>query len=302
MRPSWLLALSLAFAAGVVQADGLNRSPIPHPRPVVLTIVPAAIAPIASNDAPTLRPRPRPAVVASIDPATAEPPAAVVVLAADAIAPTLHPKPRPQELATDGEPRRRKGLGALFNAGAVRTQPGAESVLPKKGSVCGDRAIRGEAIAPIVGKIRGCGVPDAVRVTSVDGVKLSMAATIDCPTAIALKQWVHEALKPAFGRTKVVALQVAGHYVCRPRNNVRGNKISEHGHGKAIDISGITLADGSTVTVAGNWRRGNGKPMKVAYKAACGIFGTTLGPGSDGYHEDHMHFDTASYRSGAYCR
>ena len=46
----------------------------------------------------------------------------------------------------------------------------------------------------------------------------------------------------------------------------------------------------------------NDKAIRKAQKAACGIFGTTLGPGSDGYHEDHLHFDTASYRNGSYCR
>ena len=41
--------------------------------------------------------------------------------------------------------------------------------------------------------------------------------------------------------------------------------------------------------------------MRAAHRAACGIFGTTLGPGSDGYHEDHLHFDTVS-RGSPYCR
>ena len=40
----------------------------------------------------------------------------------------------------------------------------------------------------------------------------------------------------------------------------------------------------------------------LAGAVLAGIFGTTLGPGSDGYHEDHMHFDTAHQRGGAYCR
>jgi hypothetical protein len=38
------------------------------------------------------------------------------------------------------------------------------------------------------------------------------------------------------------------------------------------------------------------------HRAACGTFGTTLGPGSDGMHEDHFHYDTARHRNGAYCR
>jgi len=42
--------------------------------------------------------------------------------------------------------------------------------------------------------------------------------------------------------------------------------------------------------------------LKAMHRAACGIFGTTLGPGSDRYHENHFHYDTARHRSGPYCR
>ena len=58
------------------------------------------------------------------------------------------------------------------------------------------------------------------------------------------------------------------------------------------------VASGKVIRVLG----GFDKTMRKAHKGACGIFGTTLGPGSDGYHEDHLHFDTAAHRSGAYCR
>jgi hypothetical protein len=113
---------------------------------------------------------------------------------------------------------------------------------------------------------------------------------------------VREALKPAFGRKDVVGLQVAASYACRPRNNVKGAPISEHGRGKAIDISAILLEGGRSVSVLEDWRGASGKPMVKAYRAACGTFGTTLGPDSDRYHRNHMHFDTASQRNGPYCR
>jgi hypothetical protein len=169
---------------------------------------------------------------------------------------------------------------------------------PKKGSVCGDPSIRGEVLAPITSRTKGCGVAEPVRITAIEGVKLSQSAIVDCTTAKALKKWIIKGLQPAVGKTKVTELKVAAHYICRTRNNVKGAKISEHGHGRAIDISAIVLADGRVLTVARDW----GKTLRRAYKAACGIFGTTLGPGSDGYHEDHMHFDTARYRGGPVCR
>lgn len=197
--------------------------------------------------------------------------------------PSLRPKPRTGL------------LGKIFGSGAKVPNVVNRSV---KGSVCGDPAIRGEKIAPIPGKINGCGVADPVRVTEVDGVRLSVAATVDCDTARALRKWVSTGLKPAFGAQGVSELRVAAHYACRSRNNRPGARISEHGRGKAIDIAGFKLANGAEVNVLRNYQGS----IKRAYRAACGTFGTTLGPGSDGYHQDHMHFDTARHRSGPYCR
>lgn len=218
------------------------------------------------------RPRPRP-----VDPADAE-----TVVAASA--PAAAPAPAPE--------KKKKGLGGLFGGGS--STPRDQS----PGYVCGDPDILGEELAPITSKTKACNVAEPVRVTSVDGLTLSPPATITCQTATALKKWVKGAVKPTFGRRQVVGMTVAASYTCRPRNNVRGAKISEHGAGRAIDISAFVLKDGKEVTVRRNY---SGKIRKV-HKAACGTFGTTLGPGSDGYHEDHLHLDTASYRSGPYCR
>ena len=122
--------------------------------------------------------------------------------------------------------------------------------------------------------------------------------TITCDTAQALRTWVDSAMRPAFGKREVVELRIAAHYICRPRNNKKGNKISEHGRGKALDIGGFVFSDGSEWSIARDYNA----QIRKAHKGACGIFGTTLGPGSDGYHEDHLHFDTARYNSGTYCR
>ena len=168
----------------------------------------------------------------------------------------------------------------------------------KKGSVCGDSDVRGEALSAIPAKYKGCGVDEPVRVTMISDVALNPAATISCDTAEAMKKWVEKGMRPAFGNRTVVELRVAASYICRTRNNVKGAKISEHGRGKAIDISGFVMSDGTLWTVAGNYNA----TIRKAHKAACGIFGTTLGPGSDGYHEDHLHFDIARYNSGSYCR
>jgi hypothetical protein len=127
---------------------------------------------------------------------------------------------------------------------------------------------------------------------------------IDCPTALALKTWVDDAVKPALkSRGRVSRLRVAAHYTCRTRNNKKGGRISEHGKGRAIDISGFTMEDGSEITVLKGWNaKSTGRALKSIHKKACGPFGTVLGPNADRYHRDHFHLDTARYRSGTYCR
>lgn len=168
---------------------------------------------------------------------------------------------------------------------------------PGKGTVCGDPDIRGEVLAPIKGKVKGCGLDQPVRVTSISGIRLNQPATVSCDTAAALKTWIERAMRPAMGRAEVVELRIAASYVCRPRNNKKGAKISEHGRGRAVDVAGFVFADGTEWSVLQNYN----KQIRRAHKNACGIFGTTLGPGSDGFHEDHLHFDIASNRS-PYCR
>ncbi|MEP3441952.1 MAG: extensin family protein [Sulfitobacter sp.] len=173
------------------------------------------------------------------------------------------------------------------------------------GAVCGDISIQGEAIGAVPGRISGCGVDNAVRVSSISGVRLSAKSTMDCGTARALKTWVDASAKPALASKGggLREIKVAAHYACRRRNNAKTGKISEHGKGRAIDISGFGLVDGSQITVLKGWNaRSSSKALRRMHKDACGPFGTVLGPKANKFHLDHFHFDTARYRSGSYCR
>lgn len=194
------------------------------------------------------------------------------------------------------EPQR-KGLFA-----ALRPKNRPKNV--GKAKICGDPALDGVVLAPIKGAQRGCGIEAPVRVTSVSGVMLSRPATMDCTTAKALKTWIKQGAQPALAkRGGVKSLNVVAHYACRTRNNQRGAKISEHGKGRAIDIAGMTAGDGSQITLLKGWNsRRDGPALKQMWRAACGPFGTVLGPESNRFHRDHFHFDTARYRSGSYCR
>ncbi|MCV3270629.1 extensin-like domain-containing protein [Roseobacter sinensis] len=173
------------------------------------------------------------------------------------------------------------------------------------GAICGDPAIQGEVVGAVPGRIAGCGVAQAVRVRAVSDIALSQRAVMDCGTAQALKTWVDGSVKPTLRKMGggVASLKVAAHYVCRTRNHKAGARISEHGKGRAIDISGFVLRDGSTISVLTGWTaRDTSRALRRMHRDACGPFGTVLGPDADSFHRDHFHFDTARYRNGTYCR
>lgn len=282
MRRGAALIVLAALAGGAGAEVPMTTAP-PRARPVTAAPAPLALpAPSPALEGQGLRalaPRPRPGIPAEFAAPLAPAPGR----------PGLAPLPRPDDLNLAAAPAKKPGFSLL---------PKASKKKPVKGSVCGDPDIRGEALQPIKGTSRGCGLAEPVRVTSVSGVALNPGATIGCDTAAALKDWIETGMAPAFGRREVVELKIAASYICRTQNNRRGAKVSEHGRGNAVDISAFVLADGTVWTVAQDYNR----QIRKAQAEACGIFGTTLGPGSDGYHEDHLHFDIADHGNGPYCR
>ncbi|MEP3297531.1 MAG: extensin family protein [Pseudoruegeria sp.] len=293
---------TIALVGGVLvaqatyAAEAPNRSMRPMARPlaeaVETAVVLAAIAPVApvapdiAFAAPEvyysarIRPTPRPDFVQ-----TTRSLVAVSYFSQS----TLRPVARPKDLATLHQAMSKK------NADVPKGNYGA---------ICGSKDILGQRIDPIPGKIKGCGIADPVRVYYVQGVKLSVPARMDCTTAKALNTWVAKSATPSFKKLGGLSeLRVAAGYTCRTRNNQRGGKISEHGKGRAIDISAFKMKNGDTITVLKGWnQRKSSKVLRKVHKEACGPFGTVLGPKSDRHHKDHFHFDTARYRNGAYCR
>jgi hypothetical protein len=169
--------------------------------------------------------------------------------------------------------------------------------------VCGVPGLEGERIPDVDGP-GACGIEDPVLVTRVAGVDLSRPTRMTCEAAAALDVYVRTGAKPVLS-TKgggLERLQVAAGYSCRTRNSQPGARLSEHSKGRAIDISAFVLQDGTALSVSNDWRNGNAQTMRRLHGAACGPFGTVLGPESDRFHQDHFHFDVARYGSGPYCR
>ncbi len=134
---------------------------------------------------------------------------------------------------------------------------------------------------------------------------------LGCMMTQAMERWVREGVQPAaqarFGMP-VTEVLTMGTYACRTRNNQHRAKMSEHAYANAFDVAGFRLADGRTIRVKNDWRRGD--PATQAFLretliTACTYFTTVLGPGSNRLHEDHIHIDLARHgkKGGShYCR
>lgn len=148
----------------------------------------------------------------------------------------------------------------------------------------------------------GCGAVGQITIRAIklkDGgeVALRPSALIRCETAELFADWVREELVPATAAYSGIArIDVAASYHCRPRNNVRGARMSEHGRANAIDVRAIVMKNGRRFGVDIP-----DTPLQLLAsmrRSACEYFTTVLGPGSDGYHEDHVHVDYAQRRGG----
>jgi len=202
------------------------------------------------------------------------------------------PRPRPVEAPTASVPD---------------TPEPTQSEAPAPPSACRLRLTTDWAIAPSLPPLTGageCGVDDVVRLEAVvladkTRVAVTPPATMRCSFAEAIVHWVREDVVPAvhaFDGSMLKSIDNYASYDCRGRNRVVGAKLSEHGKANALDIRSLKLASGAVaaltdVNVAKEFREG----LK---KLACARFSTVLGPGSDGYHEDHVHVDLAERHSG----
>ena len=294
---NWARAAALVvFGTNGAQAqtDLSTLRPLPRPHDLTASVaggvavdtprpLPGPDFDVTVLDLPTIRPMPRPDFKVAPD---------VAAQVVAGVAPLIRPKSRPEFPAVQTP---------VVELAAQPLQPAAKPQKPAKasvkGSVCQSADIKGKTLPPIRSSTKGCSVPDAVLVTQVSGVALSPPVTINCEEAKALSVWVKTGLQPAFNNT-ILALNVVDSYVCRPRNNVRGNPVSVHGLGQAIDISAFVTNSGRTYTVAQSYNA----QIRAAQKAGCGTFHTILGPGSDGYHENHIHFDVSPNGGRDYCR
>jgi hypothetical protein len=196
---------------------------------------------------------------------------------------------------------RRDAEAACLQSGGVKAGPAVAMVRPIEGpGICGiDYPLRvaalGEPALMGFAEEAPSSAPGHAAVTS-HPAAVSPAATLACPMVAALDRFISETVQPAatrwFGRPVVTIRQISA-YACRGMNDNPHARISEHAFGNALDIAAFTLTDGHTITVRNGWR---GTPAEQGFlhdveEGACAMFSTVLAPGSNAYHEDHMHLD-----------
>src|SRR5215470_4627941 len=208
------------------------------------------------------------------------------------------PRPRPAEAPKAEEPEAAEKPSA--------GEPGrmAEPAPPQP-SACRLALTEEIAIAPSVPDIKGpggCGGEDLVRLEAVvlpdqRKVQVKPAAILRCKMATAIADWIRSDIVSIAAKlgSQLSDLDNFDSYECRGRNRIAGAQLSEHGRANALDVRAFKLANGKSIyltdrTVAREVR-------ESVLHSACTRFSTVLGPGSDWYHEDHIHLDVSERRN-----
>ena len=161
------------------------------------------------------------------------------------------------------------------------------------------------AIAPSIPDIQGpggCGGTDLVKLEAIvlpnkHRVAVTPAATLRCSMATAIADWVRTDIVPMTEKlgSELSVLDNFDSYECRGFNGIPGAHLSEHGRANAIDVRALKLADGQSISFTD--RTVAREVRESVLHSMCARFTTVLGPGSDWYHEDHIHLDLAERRN-----
>lgn len=208
------------------------------------------------------------------------------------------PKPRPAD-APAAEP---ETPAAGNQAPAGSDKPAGEAApAPPPPSACRLALSEEIAIAPSIPDIHGaggCGGEDLVRLEAVvlpdkHLVAVKPAAILRCAMASAVADWIRTDMAPlGLSLGSVISdLDNFDSFECRGRNRVIGARLSEHGRANALDVRAVRLANGQSISLTD--RTVSRDLRESVLHSVCARFSTVLGPGSDWYHEDHIHLDLA---------
>jgi hypothetical protein len=199
------------------------------------------------------------------------------------------PKPRPADAPTAGQQT------------PARTDAPAEQAAssPPPPSACRLALSDEIAIAPSIPDIHGpggCGGEDLVRLEAVvlpdkQLVSVRPAAILRCAMASAIADWIRSDMAPLAASlgSAISELDNFDSFECRGRNRAAGAMLSEHGRANALDVRALKFANGQSISLTD--RTVPRELRESVLHSVCARFSTVLGPGSDWYHEDHIHLD-----------
>ncbi|MCW5694740.1 MAG: extensin family protein [Pseudolabrys sp.] len=209
------------------------------------------------------------------------------------------PRPRPAKPSAPAPWREplsfREAAGAEFNSAAVTSAPSpCRTRLEKMATLAAMPRLIGPGI---------CGADDMVELESVQvekgrRIEIKPAPLLRCEMAEQFALWVRDdvTIRVAKAGMTLASVETYDDYSCRGRNRVFGAKVSEHGKGNAVDVRSLTFADKKVAMLTD---KTFAKDIRTdLHDSACARFTTVLGPGSDGYHEEHIHVDLAARRNG----
>lgn len=153
-----------------------------------------------------------------------------------------------------------------------------------------------------------CAIDKPVRLTSMkrseesgEFVSLTDRPVVSCRLALQFDAWI-KAVSPvlAAGRNAPLVSMITGPgWECRTRNRQPGAPLSSHSNGLALDVNTFVFANKARLTVTGSGRE---PTFQAVRRAACSWFTTVLGPGSDAFHDDHLHVDIQPHGRGRFAR
>ncbi|WP_054142589.1 extensin family protein [Bosea sp. AAP35] len=136
-------------------------------------------------------------------------------------------------------------------------------------------------------------------------IALQPPIVVSCTMATTVAAWLETSVQPLakghFDRD-LTALRVGGGHECRRRNRAATGKLSEHSTGGALDIFAVVVGEGKdeqVVMVEKPDGPGHGAFLTAIRQSACGAFMTSLGPGSDAAHANHIHVDIQPRRAAS---
>jgi hypothetical protein len=209
------------------------------------------------------------------------------------------PRPRPAEAPAVGAGEPAEGKQAPAEAAKPAEQAAPAPAPAPQPSACRLALSEAIAIAPSIPDIHGaggCGGEDLVRLEAVvlpdkHRVTVKPAAILRCSMASAIADWVRtDVAQLAVSLGSIVTdLDNFDSFECRGRNRVVGAPLSEHGRANALDVRSFKLANGRSISLTD--RTVARELRESVLHSVCARFSTVLGPGSDWYHEDHIHLD-----------